>query len=159
MLILRDGSKVIVYNIDSSPRSFVSHEFTNYPWISLPDFTKSNKSATILSNFFLPLYKFFNIHRVFKFSFKNFRKFLCLVFKIIFFFCCARKTRQCTENWKLSFVRRVVLNGIKLEILKYLLHFNYVIIMRERVVQGCKWFTLPDGSRARNITSVKLHPT
>lgn len=75
------------------------------------------------------------------------------------FFCCARKTRQCTENWKLSFVRRVVLNGIKLEILKYLLHFNYVIIMRERVVQGCKWFTLPDGSRARNITSVKLHPT
>ena len=144
MLILRDGSKVIVYNIDSSPRSFVSHEFTNYPWISLPDFTKSNKSATILSNFFLPLYKFFNIHRV---------------FKIIFFFCCARKTRQCTENWKLSFVRRVVLNGIKLEILKYLLHFNYVIIMRERVVQGCKWFTLPDGSRARNITSVKLHPT
>lgn len=79
--------------------------------------------------------------------------------KLFFFFCCARKTRQCTENWKLSFVRRVVLNGIKLEILKYLLHFNYVIIMRERVVQGCKWFTLPDGSRARNITSVKLHPT
>lgn len=51
-----------------------------------------------------------------------------------------------------------VLNGIKLEILKYLLHFNYVIITREWVVQGVSGLHYR-GSRARNITSVKLHPT
>lgn len=51
-----------------------------------------------------------------------------------------------------------LLNGIELEILKYLLHFNYVIMTREWAVQGVSGLHYR-GSRARNITSVKLHPT